>query len=200
MCGSSSNDPETVAPQRIILSDLDPPSRSRPAPPPASRPSTQRTSHKEHQPHTSGRARPSLSRHQRSTTSSAGQESSSRRPVSSSSGQASSSRRPSSQRQPPKSSSGERHSSSHREHSTRDRPRSQFPSISEYPEDNAIISRVRDFTTLGDQHSQYYYIHDVAINLGRGDLDDPQTRHAAICRHIAKEIIRSIISLDRNGY
>lgn len=193
MCGSSSQDYEPVAPQQVRLSDLNPS--------PASRPPTQRTPHKEHRPHTSGRERPPSSRHQRPSTSSAAQGSSSRRPATSSTSQASSSRRPSSHsRQPPKSSGGERHSSSHRDYSTRDRPRSQFPSISEYPEDNAIISRVRDFTTFDDQHAQYYYIHDVTSNLGPADFDDPQTRQAAISRYIAKEIIGSIISSDRNRY
>ncbi|KUJ23920.1 uncharacterized protein LY89DRAFT_7182 [Mollisia scopiformis] len=167
MCGSADNNP-TPPPRRVITALLDS-SSSQPRPRTSTRPSTSTGRHRPQSSRT-GRDRPQ-STHQRPSSSFA-------RP--------SSSRR---QKHAPKTSGGERHTSSYRD-------KSQFPLIPEYPEDRTIIRRITNLATLIDQHAEFYYPHNARIQGGDTELDNLETRHAAIRRHIARGIVASIIEED----
>ncbi|RDL38604.1 uncharacterized protein BP5553_02944 [Venustampulla echinocandica] len=168
MCGKA-DEAHTPAAQPVRLKEI----------PPTSRPPT---STARDRPSASGRERPASARRHRPASSSA----SSARPSSKST-------RPSSSRRAPKTAGAERHSSSRGDRPQRPRPRSQFPSIQEYPEDKTIINSVAELVTLIDQHVEYYYPHDGPHLEGTTALDNPRTRHATIRKHIAREIISSII-------
>lgn len=90
--------------------------------------------------------------------------------------------------------SGSRRSSSHREHH---RSRREFPAtIQEYPEDRAIRRGLAELSTFIDQHVINYYPLSIKTNSGRDDMDNPKTRHLAIRRNIAKNVIESIVTAD----
>ncbi len=172
MCGGKADG--GGAPQPVQLSNLEPSSRSRPPPGVDTRPPP--TSRREHRPSSStAHKRPQSERHHRPSSSSA------------------STRPSSSARRAPKTSGGERRRLSHKEHSPRDRTKSQFAAIPEYTEDRQIIRRLTDLFTIIDQHAENYYSFDSLGNLGDRDLDNPRTRSPAMRRYIAQQIIRAII-------
>jgi hypothetical protein len=143
-----------------------------------------------------GVKRPSSSRRARPSTSSGSTSEGIKRPTSSRKGRPHTSG--SSLRQRPSSSSGETPSSSYRP-TTAQRKQPQFKPT-QHPEDRDIITNVRSFTSLIDQHAEEFYHREYLGSRLTQELDDPRSRHAAIRQYIARHIIDSITMAGRDRY